>query len=135
MVLLKRSEYHLPTHLYLDVGVSLTYSAIRRCKRLTRELGVEISTAQLIQAHTVFREQAKKYGDQPILVVGGSGDKCRQVAESYGFQKAYTPLDLLAWRPEIWPFRKVGDSHRPYVKSVCRRRKNTFPCSSDDRIY
>lgn len=78
-----------------------------RCVKLSKELGVEISTAQLIQAHTPFREHAKTYADEAILVVGGNGDKCRQVARSYGFKRAYTPRDLLHWQPALWPFRKI----------------------------
>lgn len=87
----------------------------RRCYKLSRELGVELSVDQLIQAHTVFREQAEHYGDKPILVVGGKGNSCREVAHSYGFKKVFTPQDLLSWRPELWPFKKLSKGERESV--------------------
>lgn len=80
----------------------------RRCYKLSRELGVELNINQLVQAHTVFREQVKDFGDKPILVVGGQGHSCREVAHSYGFKKVYTPADLLSWRPELWPFHSLS---------------------------
>ena len=34
-----------------------------------------------------------------VLVVGGVGNVCRNVAESYGFKNVYTPLDIMKWNP------------------------------------
>ena len=39
-------------------------------------------------------------------MVGGDGDKCRQVAESYGFENVITPGDVYAAYPEVSPFSK-----------------------------
>lgn len=87
----------------------------RRCYKLSKELGVQITVDQLIQAHTVFREQVQNYDDKPILVVGGEGHSCREVAHSYGFKKVYTPQDLLSWRPELWPFKTLSKKERGAV--------------------
>lgn len=89
---------------------------VRRIQKLSSELGVPISLPQLIQAHTPFREYAEKYGDKPVLVVGGRDNKCREVAESYGFKQAYTPWDVLNWDESIWPFRSVGEQQKDFVK-------------------
>lgn len=34
-----------------------------------------------------------------ILVIGGDehGQKCREIAESYGFKNVYVPADILSW--------------------------------------
>ncbi|KAK9896258.1 HAD-superfamily subfamily IIA hydrolase [Cystobasidium minutum MCA 4210] len=89
-----------------------------RCYKLSRELGIELSVDQLIQSHTVFREQAKNFGDKPILIVGGTGHSCREVARSYGFKKVYTPHDLLAWRQELWPFKSLTENDEKSVQRV-----------------
>lgn len=98
-----------------------------RCYKLSKELGVELSVDQLIQAHTVFREQAKNFGDKPILVVGGDGHSCQEVARSYGFKKVYKPQDLLSWRPELWPFRTLNEKE---VKSVHEADFSKVPFSA-----
>merc|ERR1712137_702244 len=38
------------------------------------------------------------------MVVGGVEDKCRRVAEAYGFKNVVTPGDILVAHPEVWPF-------------------------------
>lgn len=42
-----------------------------------------------------------------VLVVGGEGEKCRHVAENYGFKDVATPGDLIKWKPSVCPFRKL----------------------------
>lgn len=96
---------------------SYTFIAHRRCYKLTKELGVEIRIDQLIQSHTVFRELVEQYKEEPVLVLGGRGNSCREVAHSYGFRKCYTSLDLLSWRPEIWPLHKLTNKEAESVKA------------------
>jgi HAD superfamily hydrolase (TIGR01456 family) len=76
-----------------------------RCIDLSRQLGLEISPAQFICGHTPMKEMVEKY--QTILVVGGEGEKCREVAESYGFQDVVTPGDIIKYRNDTTPFRKL----------------------------
>ncbi|KAL9592882.1 MAG: hypothetical protein Q9179_006279 [Wetmoreana sp. 5 TL-2023] len=48
---------------------------------------------------------AQKYGT--VLVVGGEGDKCRAVAEGYGFKDVVTPGDIIKDNNDTTPFRKL----------------------------
>lgn len=54
-----------------------------------------------------MREMAQKY--DTILVVGGEGEKCRIVAEGYGFKDVITPGDLIKTDPATTPFRKLTE--------------------------
>jgi len=70
-----------------------------RSKKLTKQLGFQIEPKQLIQAHTILRDISHKYSEQAVLVLGGKLDTVRRVANGYGFKKAYTTTDILAWNP------------------------------------
>ncbi len=52
-----------------------------------------------------MRELAEKY--KTVLVVGGEGEKCREVAEGYGFQEVITPGDIIKDNARTTPFRKL----------------------------
>jgi len=54
-----------------------------RCNQLSSILHSPISTDQFIQSHTPMRALAEYY--KTVLIVGGEGYKCREVAEQYGF--------------------------------------------------
>lgn len=54
-----------------------------------------------------MRELADQY--RTVLVVGGEGEKCRLVAESYGFKDVITPGDILKSNHHVAPFRKLSD--------------------------
>ncbi|THH18163.1 hypothetical protein EW146_g2776 [Bondarzewia mesenterica] len=75
-----------------------------RCQKLTSLLGFEIKPSQFMQAHTILKSCAHKFADKPVLVLGGKTDELRKVAQSYGYNKAYTTLDVKAWNSHIWPF-------------------------------
>ena len=78
---------------------------------------MQIKPSRYIQAHTILKTLVPKYTNSPVLVLGGKNDTVRLVAEryirsiplvtmkysilfpSYGFGKAYTALDVLAWNP------------------------------------
>jgi hypothetical protein len=55
-----------------------------RCIQLSQQLELEVSPGQVICGHTPMREMAEKFNT--VLVVGGEGEKCRLVAEGYGFK-------------------------------------------------
>ncbi|KAJ6011254.1 hypothetical protein N7451_002666 [Penicillium sp. IBT 35674x] len=78
-----------------------------RCEDLTRQLGIEVSPGQFICGHTPMREMAERYNT--VLVVGGEGEKCRIVAEAYGFKDVITPGDIIKTRPDTAPFRKLTE--------------------------
>lgn len=83
-----------------------------RCARLSDQLGVQIHAQQFIQSHTILNSLAHTFADTPTLVLGGRGDAVRKVAESYGFRRAYTTLDVHAWNPSVWPLHDLTQSER-----------------------
>ncbi|KAI0256428.1 HAD-like domain-containing protein, partial [Lactifluus subvellereus] len=89
-----------------------------RCKRLTGQLGFEITTSSFMQAHTILKLSAHKYANKPVLVLGGKRDVLRKVAESYGFQHVYTTLDIKAWNPDVWPFHELTPEERASARPV-----------------
>ena len=97
----------------------------------------------------MLKSVVHKYANEPVLVLGGVGDAVRKVAEryvrqltivvpsylafySYGFKRAYTSLDVLAWNPAHvfyiwWPIR---DAHSfapvvygPYTNFLMRNSR------------
>ncbi|KAI9759513.1 MAG: hypothetical protein M4579_002272 [Chaenotheca gracillima] len=79
-----------------------------RCLDLSRQLELEVSPGQFICGHTPMREMAEAY--KTVLVVGGEGEKCRHVAEGYGFRDVVTPGDIIKDNKDTTPFRKLNDS-------------------------
>jgi len=80
-----------------------------RVKDLSEKLSLSLDTSMFIQSHTPFAELI--HGEDSlrhkcIMVVGGEGGRCRDVAEMYGFTNVVTPGDIYAAHPEIWPFSK-----------------------------
>jgi len=57
-----------------------------------------------------MREMVEKY--ETVLVVGGEGEKCRQVAEGYGFRDVITPGDMIKDNEVTTPFRKLTTKER-----------------------
>ncbi|KAI1408372.1 HAD-superfamily hydrolase [Hypoxylon sp. FL1857] len=78
-----------------------------RCSDLSRQLDIEISPAQFICGHTPMSEMATKYNT--VLVVGGEGEKCRTVAQGYGFKDVVTPGDIIKANAATTPFRKLTE--------------------------
>ncbi|MCJ1381442.1 hypothetical protein MMC17_004552 [Xylographa soralifera] len=81
-----------------------------RVAELTERLGIPLNTGLFVQSHTPFAalvhgsEHQKPLRDACVLVTGGHGDRCRRVAEKYGFTNVITPADIVAAYPAIWPF-------------------------------
>ncbi|KAI0018687.1 HAD-superfamily hydrolase [Xylariomycetidae sp. FL0641] len=80
-------------------------SEAERCDDLSRQLEIDISPAQFICGHTPMSEMADKYNT--VLVVGGEGEKCRNVAQTYGFKDVVTPGDIIKTNGATTPFRKL----------------------------
>ncbi|KAI0325483.1 HAD-superfamily hydrolase [Cubamyces sp. BRFM 1775] len=89
-----------------------------RRRKLNSQLGVELQHTQILQAHTILKSVVHKYADKPVLVLGGRNDDVRKVAEGYGFKHVYTTLDVLAWKPEVWPFHELTPEERASAKLV-----------------
>lgn len=79
----------------------------QRAEDLSKRLQTEIRVDQIIQGHTPMRDLVPVYKN--VLVVGGVGNVCRNVAESYGFKNVYTPLDILKWNPAVSPYHDLTE--------------------------
>lgn len=51
-----------------------------------------------------------------VLVIGGEGEKCRKVAEGYGFKDVITPGDIIKSNESTTPFRRLTDQERERSK-------------------
>ncbi|CZR52949.1 probable cat eye syndrome critical region protein 5 precursor [Phialocephala subalpina] len=103
-VLNGENEYGMKVpYIFLTNGGGKTEA--ERCIDLSRQLDIEVSPAQFICGHTPMREMVEKY--ETVLVVGGEGEKCRQVAEGYGFRDVITPGDIIKDNEHTTPFRKL----------------------------
>ena len=75
---------------------------------------LEISPGQFICGHTPMKEMAEKY--KTVLVIGGEGEKCRDVAEGYGFKEVVTPGDIMKDNERTTPFRKLTDQESQHSR-------------------
>lgn len=89
-----------------------------RCAKLTQQLGVNIRPTQFLQSHTILKALSPKFANDPVLVLGGKFDNVRRVAEGYGYRKAYTTADVLAWNPSLWPFHDLSPAELQITKVV-----------------
>ncbi|KAI9724679.1 MAG: hypothetical protein M1828_003548 [Chrysothrix sp. TS-e1954] len=78
-----------------------------RCIQLSNQLEMEVSPGQFICGHTPMREMVETY--KTVLVIGGEGEKCREVAEGYGFRDVVTPGDVIKTVHDTTPFRKLTE--------------------------
>ena len=98
------NEYGIKVpYIFLTNGGGKTEA--ERCVQLSKQLELEVSPGQFICGHTPMREMAEKYNT--VLVVGGEGEKCRHVAEGYGFKDVVTPGDIIKDNQDTTPFRKL----------------------------
>jgi len=81
-----------------------------RIAELSDKLKMDLDTSMIVQSHTPFAGMTELH-DKTVLVAGGDYDKCRLVAEKYGFKNVVTPGDIVTAHPEIWPFSKVFSSY------------------------
>lgn len=100
-------------HIFLTNGSGKPEQA--RCDQLSKILKNPVSTEQFIQSHTPMSALASYY--HTVLVVGGVGYRCREVAEQYGFKDVVVPNDIVAWDPTIAPI-----ANSPNTRRRCRDR-------------
>ncbi|KAI0656677.1 hypothetical protein C8Q70DRAFT_921283, partial [Cubamyces menziesii] len=89
-----------------------------RRRKLTSQLGVELQQAHILQAHTILKSVVHKYENKPVLVLGGRNDDVRQHMGRYGFKHVHITLNILAWKPEVWPFHELTSEERAFIKPV-----------------
>lgn len=85
-----------------------------RTEQLTRILGHPISVDQFIQSHTPMQALSEYY--ETVLVVGGEGDEARAAAEEYGFANVVLPMDILAWDPNISPWKTWTEKEKKMAR-------------------
>ncbi|KAF3064867.1 hypothetical protein GL218_02161 [Daldinia childiae] len=95
-------------HIFLTNGSGKPEKA--RCEQLAKILHNPVDTEQFIQSHTPMSALAEYYNT--VLVVGGEGYKCREVAEQYGFKDIVVPNDIVAWDQSIAPYRVFTPEER-----------------------
>lgn len=105
-----------------------------RVQQLSELLEVPLDTSMFVQSHTPFAELANGHvkenlKEKCILVVGGEGDKCRRVAEGYGFNNVVTPSDIITAYPALWPFVSL-DYHRAFARPLAHNAHSNQEQSS-----
>ncbi|CAK7205000.1 hypothetical protein SEUCBS139899_007764 [Sporothrix eucalyptigena] len=118
-VLNGENEYGIRVpYIFLTNGGGKTEA--ERCQDLSKQLELEVSPGQFICGHTPMRELADKYRGS-VLVVGGEGEKCRSVAEMYGFKDVITPGDIIKANAAVAPFRKLTDQEHANSRDLLDR--------------
>ena len=74
-----------------------------------------------------MREMVETYST--VLVVGGEGEKCREVAEGYGFKDVITPGDVIKTVHDTTPFRKLTE------EELANSRKRDFANIKVEAIF
>ncbi|KAF2210644.1 hypothetical protein CERZMDRAFT_44884 [Cercospora zeae-maydis SCOH1-5] len=120
-------------HIFLTNGSGKPEQA--RVDQLSKILHNPISTEQFIQSHTPMSALAEYY--KTVLVVGGEGYKCREVAEQYGFEDIVVPNDIIAWDPTIAPYRVFTEAERATSRprDFSKHRIDAIMVFSDSRDY
>lgn len=97
-----------------------------RAKAISKDFHVNVDESQIVLSHTVMKPLAQRLGEKNILVIGGEehGQKCREIAESYGFKNVYVPTDILCWNKFIYPFASPPASQDALAQPHTYRRKN-----------
>ncbi|KAI9832873.1 MAG: hypothetical protein M1819_003903 [Sarea resinae] len=120
-------------HIFLTNGSGKPETA--RVQQLSRILHSPISTDQFIQSHTPMQALSEYY--DTVLVVGGVGESCREVAEGYGFRDVVTSNDILAWDETIAPYRQLTPEEKANARPRDFDRMNidAILVFSDSRDY
>jgi len=99
-----------------------------RAAELSEMIGCKIHEKELVQSHTVIKRVVQKHAHSPVLILGGSHDGTKKVAQHYGFTQAYNSSDVWAWNPKSDPSRLCHSCHELIATSGsghsmrCRRK-------------
>ncbi|KAL3474177.1 HAD-like domain-containing protein [Aspergillus californicus] len=97
-----------------------------RVAEISEKLQVPLDADVIIQSHSPFAEMVQGTETQSalenkqVMVVGGDGNRCREVAERYGYKNVITPGDIIMANPSIWPFAFMD-----YYKTFARPLPHT----------
>ncbi|ORE04773.1 HAD-superfamily hydrolase [Rhizopus microsporus var. microsporus] len=74
-----------------------------KAKQISEIVGVKVDPKCVILSHSPMQNLAEKYRNKRVLVVGGTGRNCYNVATKYGFQDVVIPHDVMHWNNSVWP--------------------------------
>ncbi|KAH7126971.1 HAD-like domain-containing protein [Dendryphion nanum] len=101
-----------------------------RVDELSKKLEIPLDTSMFVQSHTPFADM-DEYKDKTVMVVGGVEDKCRIVAERYGFKTVVTPGDILTAYPAVWPFsQQLLDYYKTFSRPLPKPIDASSPSTS-----
>ncbi|CEP13796.1 hypothetical protein [Parasitella parasitica] len=75
-----------------------------KARQISKLVGIKIDPKQVVLSHSPMQNLATKYHDKRVLIVGGKGRNCYDVAKKYGFKEAVTPHDIMHWNSSVWPY-------------------------------
>ncbi|KAF9182237.1 hypothetical protein BGZ51_004855 [Haplosporangium sp. Z 767] len=108
-------ENNVP-YIFLTNGGGVLES--EKADQLAKKLGFPVNPDHMIVSHSPMRSLVPKYKDANVLVVGGSGTNCKEVAEFYGFRHVFTPRELHAIHPSICPLSTCNVSPKAVPEQV-----------------
>jgi HAD superfamily hydrolase (TIGR01456 family) len=80
--------------------------------QLSKRLHVSgFSEHQFIQSHSPFKDLVPPLANKNILILGGVGNKIREVAQSYGFKHVLTSSDICKADQAVYPHIEVTLDH------------------------
>ncbi|CCH58728.1 hypothetical protein TBLA_0A09430 [Henningerozyma blattae CBS 6284] len=97
-----------------------------RAEFISKKLGVEIKTSQLVQSHTPFKKLVPTF--ENILAIGPH--TVRQVAENYGFKNVIHSSDIIRYNNIITPFSGLRNQNDELMK-ISKNIKNIHETKFD----
>ncbi|QPG74817.1 hypothetical protein FOA43_002153 [Brettanomyces nanus] len=97
----------IPFVLLTNGGGILESERVTYLNKLLQLQDHPINTNQIIQSHTPLRTLIAKH--HRVLVVGGPGDRSREVAKHYGFKQVLRPIDIIRSNPSICPHHRYTE--------------------------
>jgi HAD superfamily hydrolase (TIGR01456 family) len=106
------AEHKIP-YVFVTNGGGVKES--KKAEDLTKKLGINVGSSQVIMSHTPFMNLTDKYADSKVLVVGGY-PHCLEAAQSYGFTHACSIHCYHAETPKVYPLRNAHADQSPSSK-------------------
>ncbi|CZR69712.1 related to HAD superfamily hydrolase [Phialocephala subalpina] len=95
---------------------------------LGRRLGLAgLHEKQFVQSHSPYHSLVPSLANKNILVLGGTGNKIREVAHAYGFKNVCIPSDFVKDNHHIHPFLEL-------TKDYHHEHGNELPRMEDGRV-
>lgn len=85
-----------------------------RAEDLSNRLKTDVDVKQIVQGHTPMKDLSEIYDN--VLVIGGMGNTCRNIAKDYGFKNVFTPYDILRWDPSVTPYHVMDEEELKYCE-------------------